>query len=99
MNFLEKYLGGHINIGRLIIYGFNAMHVAFNYMTDKTYICFHPPMHCFGKWWPWYLYISRNATPQLAIWGTGPGFYSHDKERSIRRMHLLKVLARRTWEK
>ena len=94
MGFLEKYLGGHINIGRLTIYGFNAMHVAFNYMTDKTYLCFHPPIKCFGKWWPWYFYISRNGTPWLATWGCGPGFYRYDRERMKRRRHLLQIIQR-----
>ena len=93
MNFFEKYLGGHINIGNLTVYGFNAMHVAFNYGTKKTYICFHPPMKCFGKWWPWYFYISRNATPWLATFGIGPGFQYWDKKRMKRRKHLLQILS------
>ena len=94
MRFLRKCLGGHINIGRLTIYGFNAMHVAFNYTTDKTYICFHPPMRCFGKWWPWHFYISRNGTPWLATCGFGPGFEWLDRKRLKRRKHLLLIVKR-----
>ncbi len=64
MGFLERRLGGHISIGNLVIYGFNAMHVAVNYYSKRWgWICFHPPMKCFGKWWPWYFYISADATP------------------------------------
>ena len=93
MNILEKYLDGHITIklfGLVItIYGFNAMHVAVNIATEtKGYVCFHPTMWCFGKWWPWYLYISPNATPWAATLIIGPG---HGKKaKLLAKIHRYK---------
>ena len=89
MKFLDKiwdYLetgrfSEHITIGRLTIYGFNAMHVAVNFWTKESgYFCFHPPMYCFGKWWPWYFYVSKSATPWEATFAIGPGVSNYDKE-------------------
>ena len=77
MSFMEQYFGGHISIGNITIYGWNAMHFAIDIKTKKYgYICFHPTIKMFGKWWHWYLYISPNATPQTATWGIGRGFYT-----------------------
>lgn len=82
----EKYFGGHIQLGRFVLYGFNAMHVAVNFWTGRWgYVCFHPPMRCFGRWWPWYFYISPNATPGAASFAIGPGVDRWDRERSKRR--------------
>lgn len=75
MNFWERHFGGHVNIGPATIYGWNAMHVAINIRTKRWgWICFHPTWHMFGKWWPWYFYISPDATPCSAKFGVGPGF-------------------------
>lgn len=75
MNWLERHLGGHIMLGHLVIYGWNAMHVALNWRTKRWgWICFHPTMKVFGRWWPWYFYVSPNGTPGAATWGIGPGF-------------------------
>jgi hypothetical protein len=53
------------------------MHVALNFYTRRWgYICFHPPMRCFGHWWPWYFYVSRDATPHGATYKIGPGVWS-----------------------
>ena len=44
----------------------SAMHGAWNIYTRRYgYICFKPPTYVFGRWWPWYFYLSPNATP----WG------------------------------
>jgi hypothetical protein len=59
----------------ITIYGFNAMHVAININTRYGYICFHPTMYCFGTIWPWYFYISDNATPQNAKFALGNHLY------------------------
>jgi hypothetical protein len=72
--FWKRYLGGHITLGPLTIYGLNAMHVALNLETRWGWICFHPTWRVFGKWWPWYFYISSDATPYRARFGCGPGF-------------------------
>jgi hypothetical protein len=75
---LERRLSGHISLsifGRHVtIYGFNAMHVAVNVWTKRWgYLCFHPPVRCFGRWWPWYFYASPNGTPWAATFRLGPG--------------------------
>lgn len=79
---IEKRFEGHILIGPITIYGFNAMHVAINIYTKHWgYICFHPIMRCFGHWWPWYFYISPNATPWAASFAIGPGIEAEDRRR------------------
>ncbi len=94
MNWLERYLGGHIAfrlLGRkIVIYGFNAMHVAINIYTKRFgFICFHPPMRCFGGWYPWYFYLSPNATQWAATFAIGPGVDREDKRESIIRREKL----------
>ena len=90
MGFFERHFGGHINIGRRVtIYGFNAMHVAVNVRTKRWgYVCFHPTIRCFGKWWPWYFYVSPNGTPWAATYAIGPGFDGERELVAIRRHEL-----------
>lgn len=73
MSWFERNLGGHVSFWGVTIYGFNAMHVAVNIRTRWGFICFHPTMRVFGKWWPWYFYISPDATPCNVRFGCGPG--------------------------
>jgi len=93
-DFLEKYLGGHISIGNITIYGWNAMHVAIQIWTKRWgFICFHPPGRLlgYGKRCPWYFYISPNATPWGASFGFGPGIDREDKLRIyMRRNHYAR---------
>lgn len=70
---MQEHFGGHLNIGPLTIYGYNAMHVALNLRVFNTYVCFHPTWKVFGYWWPWYFYISPNATPWAATFKIGRG--------------------------
>jgi len=92
---LEKHLGEHISVGPLTIYGFNAMHVAIDLWIKpwRCYICFHPTVYHM-RWWPWYFYISPNATPWAATFAIGPGVWERDKKRARRRRRLLKCLKR-----
>ena len=72
LSFAENFLGGHINIGPITIFGENAMHWAVNIRIKRSYVCFRLPFPCFGKWWPLYFYVSPNATPNKALfwlWG------------------------------
>lgn len=71
LSWWANFMGGHINIGRITIYGENAMHWAVNIKLNKTYICFRLPFRCFGHWIPLYLYISPDATPSKATWKIG----------------------------
>ena len=66
LSFLENFLGGHLNLGPITIYGANAMHWAINISTRWGYVCFRLPFRCFGKWWPLYFYVSPDSTPQGA---------------------------------
>jgi hypothetical protein len=64
---IEDRLSGHITVGPVTIYGFNAMHCAVNVRTRRWgYVCFKPPTFVFGCWWPGYFYCSPDATPQSA---------------------------------
>ena len=71
----DRLFTGHVVIGPLTIYGANAMHWAFEVKSRWGYLCFHPTTRTFGGKWPWYLYLSPNATPWKAKWGYGPGFH------------------------
>ena len=88
LSFCENFLGGHINIGPVTIYGSNAMHWAVNINSRKWgYICFRLPFRCFGKWWPLYFYISPNATPWASTFQIGGN--KHDRcLASLRRFHF-----------
>ena len=68
---LAKYLGGHITIGPVTIYGHNAMHWAVNIKTRRWgYVCFRLPLPSYG-WRPLYFYLSPNATPWAATFMLG----------------------------
>jgi len=71
LSWWENFMGGHIDIGPITIYGENAMQWAVNWHMFKTVVCFRLPFRCFGKWWPLYFYISKNATPQKATFKIG----------------------------
>ena len=93
---LESHFGGHIKVGPITIYGFNAMRVALNIRTCRWgYICFHPTIKFYGRKFPWYFYISRNATPWLATVAIGPGVGEQDKAKAKRRRQLIRVLGGR----
>jgi hypothetical protein len=67
----ERNFGEHWSLGPIVLYGFNAMHVAVNIRTRWGFVCFHPTFRVFGKWWPWYLYISSDGTPNQARFKIG----------------------------
>jgi hypothetical protein len=87
---LEKHLGEHFTVGQLTVYGWNAMHVAVNYRTKRWgYICFHPPLYWCGRWWPWYFYLSPNATPWAATFAVGPGVDPENRRKAAARRRLF----------
>ena len=59
---LECRFAGHLSVGPLTIYGFNAMHGAMNLKTPLGYVCLKLPSPDRG----WYFYVSVNATPWAA---------------------------------
>jgi hypothetical protein len=87
LSWFENFLGGHLSIGGLTVYGENAMHWGVNIRTKKWgYICFRLPFRCFGKWWPLYFYLSPNATPWAATYYVGTGHYAKKfKEQAVKR--------------
>ena len=67
--YIRRKLGGHIRIGRLVIFGRNAMHYAWNYQRkDGMWVCFRPPSRCFGMKLGYYFYISPDGTPGNATY-------------------------------
>lgn len=57
-----------------------AMHGAVNISTRRWgYVCFKPPTRVFGKWWPWYFYLSPNATPWGSTLIVGPAHSGTEK--------------------
>ena len=84
----------HRTIGPVTLYPLRcAMHGAVNIRTRWGKLCLKPPTYVFGRWWPWYAYLSPNATPWAAKWGMGPGFDKGDRDAlrdrraALRRMH------------
>jgi len=78
LSFYENFLGGHIDVFNITIFGENAMHWAVNIKLKSGYLCFRLPIRCFGRWWPMYCYLSPDATPSSAskwFWGRT----NHDK--------------------
>lgn len=72
LSWWENFMGGHVRIGKITIYGENAMHWAVNVRTKRWgYVCFRLPFRCFGKWWPLYFYCSPNGTPWAATFKIG----------------------------
>lgn len=71
----DRIFTGHVSWfrGRVVIYGANAMHWALNVRFRGEWWCFHPTTRTFGHRWPWYFYISEDATPTTARvhWGRG----------------------------
>lgn len=68
---LLKPFEEHISIGRVTIYGRNAMHWGVDIRCFNGWLCFRLPFRCFGKWWPLYLYHSPDGTPCSASWHLG----------------------------
>jgi len=67
LSFAENFLGGHICIGPITIFGENAMHWGVDIRIKRWgFICFRLPFRCFKRWWPLYFYVSPNGTPQHA---------------------------------
>lgn len=94
LSWSENFLGGHLSIGRLTIWGCNAMNYAANYHTKKYgYICFTLPVLArfkkYANWkklpwyrryyFDWYLYFSPNGTPWASTFHIG-----RDKQEKIR---------------
>lgn len=78
---LDKYLGGHITIGPITIYGLNAMHCAIEIWTKRYgYIVATPPLYWHGRWWPSHIFFSPNATPWAATFMLGKFDYSTKAE-------------------
>lgn len=72
-NWWENFMGGHLNIGKLTIFGDNAMCWAVNYRTKKWgYVCFTLPSIKRKKMkMPYYLYLSPNGTPWASTFYIG----------------------------
>jgi len=63
-----------------------AIHGAVSIRTRRWgYICFKLPTYVFGKWWPWYFYVSPNATPWGATFIAG-----RDSLRSEKRLAAVR---------
>ena len=91
---IRRKLEGHITVylfgKRITVFGLNAMHVAVNISPTRWgYVCFHPPVWFFGHHWPWYFYVSPNATPWASTYAIGPGVDRTEKaEAKLRRLEF-----------
>lgn len=75
----DRVFTEHVSLcwNRVVIYGANAMHWAINVRAFGTYFCFHPRTRTFGGYWPWYFYVSPDATPNAATFGIGKGYWEN----------------------
>lgn len=80
---LDRFLGGHIKVGSVTIFGRNAMHWGVSISRRRDYLCFRLPLRCFGRWWPLYLYASPNATPWAATWIVGDGYAGKERRAQL----------------
>lgn len=87
---LDRFFGGHFNIGPVTVYGRNAMHFAVQIRTRRWgYVSFRLPLFCFGQWWPLYIHASPNATPWAATFYVGGGRRNIDRALAPLRRHWL----------
>lgn len=88
---LSEYVGGHVTIGRVTIFGHNAMHWAVNVRTHRWgSVCFRPTtISPFGSKWRWYFYVSPNGTPWASTFAVGPGLDHADKAMAHVRRYLF----------
>jgi len=101
LNKLAKKIEGHKRIGRLTVFGDNAMHFGCHFWTKRFgYICWRLPVPCgihdkilygWGKlyWRPLYLYFSPNATPWAATFVFGNRFSKIEKLQAKLRKERL----------
>lgn len=87
LSWWENFMGGHVSILNITIFGANAMNWAVNIRTRKWgYICFSLPAIARFKtsrdgyrYFEWYFYLSPNATPWACTFYRGI-----DKQEQIR---------------
>ena len=95
-HWLERHFGGHVSFRifgiYVVLYGFNAMHIAVNiHMRRWGWICFHPGIRFYRQRWPWKFYVSPNGTPWAATIAIGPGIGKTDKRRAKERRRLWGI--------
>jgi len=72
LSWWENFCGGFINIGRITVFGENAMHWTVRIYSKKYgTINFRLPFRCFGRWYPLYFYTSPNGTPWASTFYLG----------------------------
>lgn len=72
-NWFENFMGGHISIGNITIWGANAMCWAVTIHTKRWgYICFSlPSVRRHRAGWGHYFYLSPNGTPWACTYYRG----------------------------
>lgn len=88
LSWWENFMGGHVNIGNMTIYGANAMCWVVNISTKRWgYICFTlPSISRFRRRHGYYFYLSPNGTPWAST------FYIGNKKEAQRariRKHIF----------
>lgn len=92
LSWFENFMGGHLSIGPITIYGANAMNWAVNIRTRRWgYLCFTIP--CPARYrmtnrgervYQWYIYLSPNGTPWAST------FYRGSNKAEIIRAKIRK---------
>lgn len=87
---LNRYLGGHLSLGPVTLYGHNAMRYAITVWCRPLglYLCARPSTPHRG----WYFFASPNATPCAALVAFGPGIESYERERVLARWQQFRHL-------
>lgn len=93
LSWWENFMGGHISVGHLTVFGANAMRWSGHYWTKRWgFICFTLPVAARWrtnsrgqKFWQWYFYLSPNATPWAAT------FYRGSDKNEVIRAQIRKL--------
>lgn len=94
LSWFENFMGGHLSLGRLTIYGENAMNWSVNMKIKSAYLCFTLPTwrRMINKD-EWYVYFSKDATPSRSKWyyGTKRKYKRILSKREILNKKLIKI--------
>lgn len=89
-----NFMGGHVNIGPITIFGANAMNWTVNIRTKRWgSICFTLPVlarwqrdrYVEQKYYQWYFYLSANGTPWAST------FYRGSNKNEVIRAQIRKM--------
>lgn len=91
LSWFENFMGGHIAIGNIVIFGENAMNWAVNISLKKGALCFTlPTWRRIKNKDEWYIYFSPDGTPTNSYWYKGTK-RKYKKQLTLKEIRLKKL--------